>query len=688
MNRINYKKLIVPAIIFVIACIPAISFAYEGNIFKLPTKEIQNTNSNINEPSNLPVVGTFENFKKMIQETNNYNNSIMRGVPKLNKGAEMQKSTDSILNASPLAAATSGSFSSTNVQVEGVDEADSVKTDGKYIYQVVNNKIVITLAYPAKEMKIVNTIGFEDKNFYPFEIYADSNYLTVIGSFDRETQYNIQQNSKVGAKGIMPPHYRGYGMVRVIVYDIKDKNNIKELRIAEIEGSYVSSRKVDSKLYIVSNKFIDYYLMEHKDLTPIYKDSTVSNEYISIGYDKIKYFPDTIYNNYMIIAALDISNNTQMKVETYLGASQNIYVSSSNLYTAVTKYDFKYSKNDKPDVSGNMPAAFAPESNTNTLIYKFALNTGNIAFLSKGEVPGTILNQFSMDEYNNYFRIATTSGNPWRGGASTSNNNIYVLDSTMNIKGKIEDIAPGEKIYSVRFMGDRGYLVTFQTVDPLFVVDFKDPGSPKILGALKIPGYSNYLQPYDENHIIGFGKDALVLPVKDGKGNEVNTQAYYTGMKIAIFDVSNVQNPVEMFGVKIGDRGTDSEILSNHKALLFSREKNLLALPVNLFTLKEGQDAINKQYGNPQYGTFTYQGAYIYNIDLVKGFTLKGRITHISDEEYKKAGGSRSSGINNVSRILYINDILYTLSMSKIKASNITSLDDIAQVIIPQNFNN
>jgi uncharacterized secreted protein with C-terminal beta-propeller domain len=305
------------------------------------------------------------------------------------------------------------------------------------------------------------------------------------------------------------------------------------------------------------------------------------------------------------------------------------------------------------------PVDTAPPS-ADTVLYKFSLNNGKIAYAGKGSVPGTILNQFSLDEYNGHLRIATTTGQIWRDDEHTSKNHLYLLDEHLRLTGKLENIAPGEKIYSVRFMGSRAYLVTFKKVDPLFVIDLKDPKAPKILGKLKIPGYSDYLHPYDENHLIGFGKDAV----------EQKDRAYYQGMKVALFDVSDVEHPVEKFTEIIGDRGTESELLHNHKALLFSKEKNLLAFPVTLMqTERNGQEEDATRYGE-----FVFQGALVYQLDLQRGFTLRAKLTHLSEADLRKAGNGWYDSDLNIRRILAINDMLYTVSPAKIKAYRLADL--------------
>jgi len=402
----------------------------------------------------------------------------------------------------------------------------------------------------------------------------------------------------------------------------------------------------------------------------IFVDSVSGSKAIAVDYGDIRYFPESPEPNYLLIGGINLDKPEQaMQVSTYLGAGENVYASTEHLYVAVTNYE------DAGTLFNRRPLA------SNTALYKFALNDGTTEYLAKGEVPGRILNQFSMDEHDGYFRVATTTGEVWRSDEHTSRNNLYILDETLSLAGKIEDIAPGEKIYSVRFMGDRGYLVTFKKVDPLFVLDLKNPQEPKILGKLKIPGYSDYLHPYDENHLIGFGKDAVEASWEGKPGSGPNTTAFYQGMKIALFDVRDVSNPIEKFSLVIGDRGTDSELLHNHKALLFSKEKNLLAFPITVSEIPESVKQ-NPQRDVTRYGDFTFQGAYVYELDLAKGFTLRQKITHLTKEDLLKAGDGWYESGRNVERILYIGDTLYTLSRSLITAHEIGSYDQVGSLAL------
>lgn len=658
----------------------------------------------ISKVNNLPVVGSYENLKKMFENSNSYyryrdeavflENSVLKeSRAAVTDSAPGADSNGADATNSAESSGGSADYSTTNVQVQGVDEADVVKTDGQYIYQVNKDRVIVIKAYDsvagnvysASGMKTMSTLNFTNDSFTPEELYVDGKYLIAIGRYYEEaSNETLTKEKKIG----ILPYYHHKVTSKAIVFDISDKSSITKLREVEVEGNYVSSRKIGSVLYLVANESSNTYFEkeELKIQTPSYRDTAVSNEYVKIECPEIRYFPESKATNYMNIAAFDIKSSEGVNVQTYLGAGQNIYSSSQNLYVALTNYNYNTAlplervmidvvDTDSAAVSRSVmaePAVIEPSGNSvTTTVYKFSLNGTKVTYLSKGDVPGTILNQFSMDENNGYFRIATTVGEVWGTGANASKNNVYILGDTMNITGKIENMAPGERIYSVRFMGDRGYVVTFKQVDPLFVIDLKDPADPKILGALKIPGYSDYLHPYDENHIIGFGKDTV----------EYKDTALNKGMKIALFDVTDVSNPIQKFSEIIGDRGTDSELLRNHKALLFSKSKNLLAFPVMVM------EAQNKNENGEwlEYGQFTFQGAYVYNIDTQNGFVLKGKITHISDEEYKKAGSYYYNPDKYVERILYIGDTLYTLSKGMVKANGLNDLKESGRLVIPEN---
>ena len=290
----------------------------------------------------------------------------------------------------------------------------------------------------------------------------------------------------------------------------------------------------------------------------------------------------------------------------------------------------------------------------NTYIYKFKLENGKVEYSDTGSVPGEVLNQFSMDENNGNFRIATTNSTNWM--EETKTNNLYVLDENLKTVGSIENLAKGEKIYSVRFVGNKAYMVTFVQTDPLFVIDLSEPTNPILLGELKIPGYSKYLHPYDENHIIGFGENTET---------KENGSVITIGMKMALFDVTNPTSPKEMYSIDIGDRGTYSELLYNHKSLLFSKEKNIIAFPISI-----------SEEENNYRSNLKFQGAIVYGLDLENGFTLKGQIAHMQiTDGYKDYDYTKQ-----VERIIYINNNLYTLSKGIIKVTNMENMEEVETI--------
>lgn len=547
-------------------------------------------------------------------------------------------------------------YSETNIQVEGVDEADIVKTDGKYIYVISENNLIIAEAYPTETAQIVSKTHLE---ITPSEMFIDKDTLLIFGS---SHSYPIREE---GEKEIYP-YYTS--MTTAELWDVEDRSNPQKVRSVDFEGNYFTSRKIESRVYFVVNTYPHYYALEEsEEIVPLYRDR-VSEEVE----DEEKEFTKTCLcadvgylepinpQSFITLVSMSMSDvEAEIEKEVIVGSGQNVYASLENIYIAEVNYRYYI----RPLIG--IPE---PEYSETTNVHKFALEDGEISYIGKGEVPGTILNQFSMDEFDGNFRIATTKGFVSRTGGS-STNNIYVYDEDMELIGKLEDLAPGEEIYSARFMGDRGYLVTFKKIDPLFVIDLSNPENPRVLGKLKIPGYSDYLHPYDENHIIGIGKETVEA--------EEGDFAWYQGVKMALFDVSDVENPKELHKVVIGDRGTDSPILHDHKAFLFDRKRNLLVIPILLAEIDEDVQDLRPN----TYGEYVFQGAYVYRITLDDGFELRGRITHYDDDEAFKKSGYYFYGEYSIERSLYIDDVLYTVSQKKIKLNSLEDLSEIKELV-------
>ncbi len=484
----------------------------------------------------------------------------------------------------------------------------------------------ILKAYPVEEAEVLSKI---DLNGTFRGLFINQGRLVV---FEDEGYRLYEQSSSETPR------------TSIKLYDISDRTNPVQARNVSFDGYYFNSRMIGDYVYAVINEPA-YCKDDEVALPKIYsKDGVEEIPATDIYYSDI---PDYYYA-YTTMVALNVQNDDhEPTIKPFLlGATSNMYVSLNNMYIA------------------------CPE-NYETLIYRIHMDENEIEIEASGEVPGYVLNQFSMDEHESYFRIATTTrhvSTSW--DEVSSQNHVYVLDMNLDIVGRLEDLAPGETIYSARFMGERCYLVTFRKIDPLFVIDLEDPRSPRVLGQLKITGYSDYLHPYDENHIIGIGKET--------EAAEEGNFAWYQGVKISLFDVTDVENPKEIDKYEIGDRGTDSPILTDHKALLFDKSKDLLVIPVLVAEIDE------EQYpsGVPPhaYGNHVWQGAYVFDISLDEGLFLKGGITHLEDDTGLMKSGYYFSSPYSVKRSLYIDNVLYTLSDKKVKMNSLEDLEEINEV--------
>jgi uncharacterized secreted protein with C-terminal beta-propeller domain len=513
----------------------------------------------------------------------------------------------SAVTAAPKAPSVDFEYSATNIQVAGVDEADIVKTDGEYIYLVAGNNVSILRAYPQEEARMISKITFNDT--YPVGIFVSGDRLVVLGS---------KYNTPLGG------YYNNYFVdIKTFanVYDISDKTNPQLLRNFTMSGSYFNSRMIGKYVYFVISQPA-YVIYDTVVLPKIYSTS---------GFKEIS--PSEIHHSnasddyylFTTFVALNMQNTSEEPtyIPLMLGGTSNMYVSLSNIYVTF------------------------PEPDQETSIYRIHMENSNLTCEAQGKVLGRELNQFSMDEFNNHFRIATTTRTD-----GTTQNNLYVLDMNLSTVGRLENIAPNETIDSARFIGNRCYLATSVVRrDPFFVVDVENASDPKILGYLKISGFTRYLHPYDENHVIGVGRD---------ENNRV---------EISLFDVSNVTNPTKMGNYIAEGDWSDSSALTEHKAFLFDRSKDLLVIPVSVYDA----DVQNQQM-------YTWQGAFVFNVTLSDGLILRGKITH------QEVDRSIDLGVNDwdmgywVQRSLYIQNVLYTTSDMKVKLNNFEDLAFIKEI--------
>lgn len=640
--------------------------------------------------------------------------TVMKSAP-MAAEAGVSYSNDLGLSSQSNEGGGSDDFSQTNVQVEGVDEADIIKTDGKYVYALVKNDLYIINAYPAQNSEVITKIAFKSR---PADIYINEDRLVVHG-----------QNSVIHETPYYKKWRRRSPYTFFKVFDISNRSEPKQVLDLDFEGSLANSRMIGDYVYFVTTNYNYHYIDDEPMLPRLLEGGEVVD--CAVGtrcvMPEIYYFNIPYSNyNFSVVSAINIKDvDKTINQEMYLMSNaQNMYVSKKNLYITYTKYVSEYqlemevmkelvyprlsakdqekiakigvvehfilspdekqrkiqqivehyvytlSEEKQENLEDELEAAMKQKYQDiskeleKTVIHKVAIDKDKIEYQTNGQVTGHVLNQFSMDEQGDYFRIATTKNRTWSrymdDEERESYSNLYVLDKDLNQVGAVEGLAKGERIYSVRFMQGRAYLVTFKQVDPLFVIDLSDPKNPKVLGELKIPGFSNYLHPYDDNHLIGIGKDTA-----ESEWGGVRIK----GIKVSLFDVSDVANPKEVDTYVMGEAGSDSIALRDHKAFLFSKDKNLMAMPVSIRETIDGRS----------YGKLTFSGAAVFTITEDK-IEFKGKIDHSdkgrpSPRDYWRG---YSYYDNSVKRCLYIDDVLYSFSNNYLSMNDLDNdLDEI-----------
>ena len=599
----------------------------------------------------------------------------------------------------------SDDYSQTNIQVEGVDEADVMKTDGKYIYIIVNNKLHIVDALPASNSEIISTTRFDSR---PKEMYVRNNHLVVIGlntDILNDDKYSFDSNTE---------------FTFVNVFDISDARSPKLIKNLNFEGDYLDSRSIDGKMYLILSQRVKTDIEENllpiliEDGEIVSNDCSVSDSCFSpeVYYSEADYYS---YNSHKLISinSIDFENKAEIiSSQTFLTQSnsliysslKNLYITNTEtvdlnssylkayidyvkplaseeerqeidriinidnyeqsdelleeLYTIMETYIYNISMEDDDEIFKKIIKE-EEDNLIKTNIYKFSLNDGYLNFEKSSYVPGHISNQFFLDEdeFENLRIVTTQMALNDDETDMTTFSNLFVLSPDLKILNSVRRLAENEEVYSVRFIGKRAYIVTFEIIDPLFVIDLTNPTKPVLMGELKIPGYSNYLHPYDENTLIGFGRDTSL----DDWGSVDE------GLKLSLFDVKDPSSPNELDNFIIGNSRSDSLALYNHKAFLFDKEKNILVLPAFLSGYLENGSSMG--------------GAMVLSIDNNK-FNLKGVIDHsdnglASDIDYFCG---ESCYDNSVQRSLYINDVLYTFSNKYLKANNINDLEELNTV--------
>jgi len=593
----------------------------------------------------IEAVSSAEELKAYFEQTLALQNktSTFSGEMEMNKS---ESSADS---------AGASDHSTTNNQVEGVDEADTVKIDDSYIYSLSNNgKLIITDIRDPKKMKKASELTMED-DFYASQLFLHGDTLIVLGE---KYEPHEESSKKEEALRIMPI----YSMTMARLYNVSNRENPSLIREVGAEGYMSGARKTGDILYVITNVYPNFWELEELDgsvLRPRVYDSAEGDASTFIEYKDIAILPGVMEPSYSVITAITLSSPADNKVVTkgYLGGSEQLYMSADNLYLTAALYNYETAANDQATDS----MMWRP-GNANTEVFKFSLNGTNVEFLASAELKGSLLNQFSMDEYEGHFRVVTTEGNMWD-EKNSSKNHLFILDENLSMTGSVEGLAKGERIYSARFMGDKAYMVTFRETDPLFVIDVANPSSPKVLGELKIPGFSNYLHPLDENHLIGFGYETVSKVNKEGGEPIIET----LGMKISLFDVSDFENPKEKDTEIIGGRGTYSQIQYDHKALFTHGKRSLYGFPIMIY--EEGKDA--------SYIDYKGSGALIYEITPDKGIQLKGDLV-----QDKKPNQQYEEWEKEVQRILYNNEVVYTIAMNEIKSYSLDTFSPIDIMLI------
>ena len=647
---------------------PDNSIRSDGMDFSLDSIGSVRVATTLSEGERLPIVGDRDTLLKLLldrgvfydpdaMKTGNYaddmeeaftdSRSVMAGAGEAEMPAPSAAPAPSMDVAAEAPMAESGGMdagghSQTNEQVEGVSEGDIVKTDGRYIYAMspYGNTLRIIKANGAK-LEVVSTI---QTDVWGAEFYLiGDDRLAIVGNEHVPITQIASSGGAGGAATRIAPDIEWYSnnFSVLLVYDISDRDAPFETRRVSMEGWGVSTRVIGDIVYMVTSKYIWHIPYDQADspvIMPYTRDTGKGDGYEPVALDSIYYIPDTTDSSYLLIGAVDVYGDEPFEPEAYLGAGSNFYMSLNAMY--VTKE--RWEQHD-PDGGDATTDRWWPMGSQRTDVMRFAISGTSVFYTGMGTVDGSPINQYSMDEYGGYFRIATTS---WDRGTYVS----VLMTSDMQTVGRTEPLAPGEWMQSMRFMGDMGYIVTFQNVDPLFTVDLSDPYNPKVLGELKIPGFSQYLHPLGDGLLLGIGRDTAELYTRDSRGVETVVGFRDVGMKLSLFDVSDPYDPREIDVMPLGEGW--AEVSHNPRALMCDRARNQFGFA------SENWDA-NGNWNN---------GAHIFRVE-------NGRI--VTSATLALSGYQGVYG----SRLCFIGNTLYFVYDTGIDAYSYTTFEKLGNLV-------
>ncbi|MCC6903944.1 MAG: beta-propeller domain-containing protein [Polyangiaceae bacterium] len=562
------------------------------------------------------------------------------------------------------------SASGTNNQVKGVDEADIVKTDGRFVYFAVNGSLRIVEALKPRVVSSTPLGGVAKEMF----VQGDR---AVVYTSDRATRKRCTYGYDC--------QFAGDGSsTQILVFDIADRARPRKLRQIDLSGSLIAARRIDRAVHTV--------VADGDSPDPSFptwpagletcgsRESVVRAKFAQLARDNEKLIrssraalpkiseggkTQSLCGNVMktalsdgraftTLVSFDLGDDaaapSTATVQTRPGA---VFASAGALYLSVTSR--------RAGRSGRW-YSFLPGVDEVSQIHKFAIGErpGATRYVGSGVVPGHVLSQFSMDEWHGYLRVATTRGKVPDPKVESVVSVLAEAEGGNLVRvGAVSKIAPGEDIRAVRFDDERGYVVTFKKTDPLFVLDLYDPAAPKILGELKIPGFSTYIHRIDRNHLLSIGFDA----------DDHGSFAYFDGILLQLFDVKNPTEPKLLHKEKIGTRGSSSEAATDQLAFNYFHDRKLLAVPT---TLCEGG-------GDGRQGSLAFSGLLVYDVSTKTGFKKLGGVDHGTHGASCSAWWSNAASA--VKRSVFLDDLVYSVAMDRVKVQRMSRFgEDLADI--------